>query len=164
MTSRLHHLYLQYGGELQQFFGRRVGRDEAPDLVNQTYLHWLEYPAADAVRNSRAFLFTIAANLARDSLRRRQKRAAFVVESPCPEDHPASAPTPEAAAESSRRFRRFEDALGELPEPCRRAFLLSRFQGMTHTDIATCLGISKKTVERYIARAAEHCASRLEVD
>ena len=52
-------------------------------------------------------------------------------------------------------------ALGELPERCREALLLSRVEGATHLAIARRLGVSPKTVERDIARALRHCVERL---
>lgn len=43
--------------------------------------------------------------------------------------------------------------LEKLPQKCKEAFLLSRFEGMTNDGIADKLNISKVTVENYISLA-----------
>ncbi|MFN0015716.1 MAG: RNA polymerase sigma-70 factor [Saprospiraceae bacterium] len=52
---------------------------------------------------------------------------------------------------------RMEDALhraiGQLPEKCRLVFSLSRFEQMSHREIAEQLGISTKTIENQITKA-----------
>ena len=40
-----------------------------------------------------------------------------------------------------------------LGERCRTVFLLSRYEGKSHQEIAELLGITEKTVENQIARA-----------
>jgi RNA polymerase sigma-70 factor (ECF subfamily) len=44
-------------------------------------------------------------------------------------------------------------AVGELPEGCRKIFILSRKNGMTHSQIADELGISTSTVNNQINTA-----------
>jgi RNA polymerase sigma-70 factor (ECF subfamily) len=59
-------------------------------------------------------------------------------------------------------LERLSVALEQLPEQCRRAFLLNRLDGLTHTQIATQLGVSTKTVQRHIERALRVCVEVLE--
>ncbi|WP_420801237.1 sigma factor-like helix-turn-helix DNA-binding protein [Pseudomonas brassicae] len=47
--------------------------------------------------------------------------------------------------------------LGALGENVRKAFLLSQLDGMTYKAIAQTLGISLMSVNRYIAKAVQHC-------
>jgi RNA polymerase sigma-70 factor (ECF subfamily) len=46
-----------------------------------------------------------------------------------------------------------EKAISELPEKCRNVFLLSRYEGLPHSEISKRLGISNKTVENHITNA-----------
>lgn len=48
------------------------------------------------------------------------------------------------------------DALSELPEKCREVFQLSRFEQLSHKEIAERLDISTKTVENHITKALKH--------
>jgi RNA polymerase sigma-70 factor (ECF subfamily) len=68
----------------------------------------------------------------------------------------------ETRLDSESRFERISAELDELPELCRHALLLNKLDGLTHAEIASRLGLSKKTVQRYILKALEHCADRLD--
>jgi len=46
-----------------------------------------------------------------------------------------------------------ENAIGELPEQCRKVFEMSRYEGLKYRIIAEQLGISVKTVETHISNA-----------
>lgn len=48
-----------------------------------------------------------------------------------------------------------ESAIGSLPEECRRIFLMSRYEDLSHEEIAEKLGISKNTVKVQIYRALQ---------
>jgi RNA polymerase sigma-70 factor (ECF subfamily) len=52
-------------------------------------------------------------------------------------------------------------ALEELPEACRSAFLLVREQRTTHREAARRLGLSKALVTKHVARAEKHLADHL---
>ena len=43
--------------------------------------------------------------------------------------------------------------IGQLPEKCKRVFVKSRMEGLSHQEISKELQISPKTVENHIARA-----------
>src|ERR1700730_15554026 len=56
-------LYQGHATELNGFARRRVGRQEAEDVVQDTYLHLLQRGTAATLEPPRAYLFRIAANL-----------------------------------------------------------------------------------------------------
>lgn len=49
-----------------------------------------------------------------------------------------------------------KNALQELPEKCRKVFLLSRYESLKYQEIADRLGISVKTVETHMGKALKH--------
>lgn len=49
-----------------------------------------------------------------------------------------------------------EQAIDQLPEKCRLVFVLSRFEELSHREIADQLGISEKTVENQISKAIKY--------
>jgi len=70
-----------------------------------------------------------------------------------------SAQTPDKAI-SAQRSLEAEDlksaidvAIDSLPEKCKAIFMLSRFEDLSHKEIATKLGISTKTIENQITKA-----------
>jgi RNA polymerase sigma-70 factor (ECF subfamily) len=71
----------------------------------------------------------------------------------CNAEAPAS---PEAAAGGAMELRRLHASLCELPPLCRDAFLLNRIEDLTHAEIAARLGVSERTIDRYMVKAWEH--------
>jgi DNA-directed RNA polymerase specialized sigma24 family protein len=59
-------LYQAHADELHGFARRHVGRQEAEDVVQDTYLHLLQRGTAASLEQPRPYLFRIAANLAVD--------------------------------------------------------------------------------------------------
>ncbi|MET0635289.1 MAG: sigma-70 family RNA polymerase sigma factor [Chitinophagaceae bacterium] len=58
-------------------------------------------------------------------------------------------------------LRRVNDLIEELPEARRAVFKLSRFDDLSHKEIAEQLSISPKTVENQISRAIRHLKQKI---
>lgn len=149
-------LFLQLRSELLNFLHGRVDRNEAEDIVQEAYLRWQRLDTAN-IENPRAFIFTLALNLVRDRARHlnhvrahRETTAHYHAEASHADD-------PAKRAEGQNQLDRVLSALLELPEIVRHAFLLHRFDGLSHNEIAQRLSISTKTVERHIRHASESC-------
>lgn len=159
--AKLTNLYLLHSGELHAFVRQRVGGDEAADIVQDTYLRVLQYADQSALENPRAYLYRVAANVATDrgvALKARNDRIEHEVDL---DSLVSATPGPEVTLDACQRMRRCLTALDELPAVYRHVFLLHRIDGLTQDEIADTLGIPKRTVERYIAKALEHCLKRL---
>ena len=154
-------LFQEYGRDLFRFVKRRLRSYEAEDVTQEIYLHLLQHPNIDAIENPRAFLYKTASNLVIDRVRRRDVRKTYEYKDPDLDVLPSVSPDPETTAENAIRLQRFRQILAELPPLCRDAFLLNRIDELTHAHIAKQLGISKKSVERYILKAFIHCSKRL---
>jgi RNA polymerase sigma-70 factor (ECF subfamily) len=113
-------------------------------------------------REPRAVLFTTAANLATDIGRRNAVADKHLSNEVPATDTACARPGPEAQVEAADDLEQLQAALRELPPACQQAFLLNRLESMTHLEIATRLGISTKSVQRYIERALRHCLRALD--
>jgi RNA polymerase sigma-70 factor (ECF subfamily) len=126
---------------------RMVGRrDVAEDLMQETLLR--AYRGLDAYQPEgkfRAWLFRIAANQARDWIRR-QKRRPLVTDEP----HAVAEMPPEADAVARERAGRVNQALARLAEPDREILLMRYYGNMTFKEIAQANGEPLGTV---LARA-----------
>jgi RNA polymerase sigma-70 factor (ECF subfamily) len=130
-------LHARYAGPLHGFL-RRMLRDPAlaEDVLQTTFLHVVRgrgrYESGMGVR---PWFFAIAANAARDALRRRKVRA----ERPMSEEHD---PGVEPALPDPALARALGAALGALPVDQREAVLLHKVEGLSFDEIGRALGIS----------------------
>jgi len=111
---------------------------------------------AATLEHPRAYLFRIAANLAVDLARKTKIRSRYAGENVDVDHFAEDTANPEAASEGAIQLRRLQAALSELPPLCRAAFLLNRIDGLTYAEIAERLGLSVRTIDRYMFRAWNH--------
>jgi RNA polymerase sigma factor (sigma-70 family) len=153
-------LYQAHARELRMFARRRLGRQEAEDVVQDAYLHLLQRGTAATLEHPRPYLFRVAANLAVDFARKakvRLRHASEGLDFACNTSPP---PCPEAAVGGVMALRRLEAALAELPGLCREAFLLDQIEELSRAEVAARLGVSVRTIDRYVARALAHLRER----
>lgn len=133
---------------------------DAEDLAQETCTRVLQYRDDPAIADMRMMLFRIANNVLTDHYRRSDRR--------CVNDHvaldaigPLQAPErPQADRVADRdALDRLRRTIARLPRKCQLAFMLSRFDGLPHRQIADRMGISVKMVEKHIARALRACQS-----
>jgi len=151
-------LYAEVWEELVRFLDRKVWDMElAQDLAQEAFVRALR---TDRVPDSpRAWLFTVAANLARDeartAIRRREKLR--LVRSSAEEE----ATGPAEALEAKQRRLRVQQALEALNERERNALLLSE-AGLSYAEIAGATGLAVGAVGTTLSRARRKLASTYE--
>lgn len=155
-------LYESHASELDAFARQRVGVDEARDVVHDAYLRLINYVGETPLENPRAYLYRVTANVANDHGARIKTRAEWTEPDVDPDTLHSTSPGPETAANARNTLQLCLAALAELPDIYRHVFLLHRVDGMAQSDVATALGIPKRTVERYIAKALAHCLERVQ--
>jgi RNA polymerase sigma-70 factor (ECF subfamily) len=134
-------------------------RDEAEDLVQETYLRLMQVDVVETGR-VRALIFKVATNLAYDRFRQRRARGPHGDASML-EDLPAHGPAPERIVALEQGVEIVKRALLELKPRCRHVFLLRTTAELGYDEIAARLGISKRTAEREMQHALEVCQRRL---
>lgn len=137
---------------------RRVGhREDAEDILQDSYLKVLRGGGTDRIDNLPAFLSRSVRNLATDLFRKRGRRRGetglddMAIE---PADPLAD---PERTLAARQDLEKIQAAINRLPKRCRQAFVLHRFHGLSYGEIAVRLGVSRSSVEKYIIRALEAC-------
>lgn len=145
-------------------------RDTAVDLAQETFVKL--YGARKRYKSDGTFstyLFTIAANLARNHARWRSRHPTVSLDA-TNEDGSKSVfetadphQTPEEAAETSEKFRTVHAALLALPHDLREAMTLFVYEGMGYADIAKLTQCSAKAVETRIYRARQILKEKLKI-
>jgi RNA polymerase sigma-70 factor (ECF subfamily) len=130
--------------------------DIAEELAQETYLRFLKHSGELKILDLNAFLFTIAANLARDHLRsvkRKQKYSFIALETELIDSKPNS----EEIITKQCLEKQLQQAINSLPKKTKEVFLLYRADELTYKQIAVQLAISERTVEYHLRQALIHC-------
>jgi RNA polymerase sigma-70 factor (ECF subfamily) len=149
--------FVRHAHELRHYLRTRRGAQDADDLVQDAFLRLLESGRAQEIINPRAWLYRVSANLAADAGDHLRVRAAVHVDGIEPDSLVADQADLLHALHARRQVQHLWTALQGLPEACRHAFLLNRFDGLSQREIAQRLGLSEKTVERHVLRALAAC-------
>lgn len=158
-------LFQQYYGELLRFLTAKLGcREQAADVVQDTFVRVRRLKDLAGVAQPRAFLYKTAVNLSVDLFRRQRIRAERMTQIDTTEDLPSMATRPDDAVEAKERVQLLHAAIAELPPKCRQVFLLHKFMELSHAEISARLGISKNMVEKHVMKAMTHCRRCVEVD
>lgn len=153
-------IYRQERDGLFRYLKSQVGRDLAPDIVQEVFLRASASRQIDRLENPGGFLHRIARNILIDRARRRKCRIATLplleeIDAPCAAEQ-------EQAFEVDDLRTSLERALAELPEKTRRIFTMHRFEQMAYREIQRELDISMSAVEYHIMKALAHIRSSLE--
>lgn len=152
-------LVQRYRQELYHFLARFTGdRNGAEDLFQETFLQ--VHRSANTFDTSRRFkpwLFTIAANKARDYLRRNVRRQAAPLSTTVGQGSyegiafldllEAELPLPAQEAERQEIRQLVRDVVTAMPEHMREVLLLAYFHRFTYQETADLLGVPLGTVK-----------------
>jgi RNA polymerase sigma-70 factor (family 1) len=70
---------------------------------------------------------------------------------------------PEQLLQYTELYQRIEETVRMLPPQCQRVFIMSRFEGKKHREIANELQISPKTIEAHLSRALSQLRQMLQL-
>jgi RNA polymerase sigma-70 factor, ECF subfamily len=143
--------------------------DDANDLAQETFVR--VYRARESYRPEQKFstwLFTIAANLARNQLRWRSRHPNVSLDAE-PENAEqtlgatlsTNTATPHEAAAATERHEVVRAAVQALPEDLREAIVLCEWQELAVAEAATVLQCTPKAVESRLYRARGLLRARL---
>ncbi len=155
-------LFQRDSNDLLQFLTRRVGSQDAPDLLQETFLRVLRRTESEAILEPYAFLHATAVNLAKDHQRRCKTENKHIDFGDLPEDAPTSSPLPGDRLDALQRLRRLHEAMEQLPPRCRQVFVMRRYEELPHREIARRLGISRNMVQQHMRLALKRFHEALE--
>ncbi len=150
-------IYRRHATSVHSFLRRMVGQpDLADDLLQNTFFSVVRARGRYLPGTSlRSWIFTIAANTARDARRRARVRADLVRAHGVDEGSVDPIhPDPPAA-------RALQQALADLPDDQREAVLLHKMQGLGFAEVAEVLGISVGAAKVRAHRGYEKLRARL---
>ena len=134
---------------------------DTDDVVQESFLRLWKARAVQPIRSAKAFLFTVARNIALDSVRRMRGSPISAV----PDLAALSVMDGEAdvsmAVGRSEEVALLADALQALPARCREIILLRKFEHLSQKEVAARLGISEGTVQEQVYRGVRRLEKML---
>ncbi len=152
------------------FLCRMLGNeDDTNDLAQETFVR--VYRARESYRpeqNFRTWLFTIAANLARNQLRWRSRHPNVSLDAgsdstgqTLADTLPAAAANPREASEAAERAAAVRVAVQALPEDMREVIVLCEWEELPILEVAAVLQTTPKAVESRLYRARQILREKL---
>ncbi|TDU71241.1 RNA polymerase sigma-70 factor (ECF subfamily) [Prosthecobacter fusiformis] len=137
----------------------------ACDLAQETFVR--VYKHRHRFRTAQKFstwLFAIATNLARNHARWQKRHPVTLLEPEQVSDLPlpCGQPCPSGHMEQEERAEAVRAAILKLPPEQKETLILSTYEGMTHSEIATIMETSEKVVEMRLYRARKQLKELLQ--
>jgi RNA polymerase sigma-70 factor (ECF subfamily) len=168
--AALNDLMARHATPVFQFLRRMVGNeDDANDLAQETFVR--VFRARTSFRINERFstwLYTIAANLARNHFRSRARHPNVSLETETGDAEqtlgstlPANAPAPSEQALAAERAAAVRAAVSKLPGDLREAIVLCEWEERSLAEAAAILETTPKAVESRLYRARGILRERL---
>jgi len=156
--------YLENLPSLKRFLTRYLkSREGVDDLAQECFVRAFAAEAQHPIDSPKAFLFTVARNLALNEITRRSTAAieslGDLSDLDVLEDRDQVAV--DDVVDSRERVHQLAQAIDRLPPQCAKVFILRIMQGLSHKEIAARLGISVRTVENHVASGLIRCKAFL---
>jgi RNA polymerase sigma factor (sigma-70 family) len=168
--TALNDLMQRHATPVFHFLCRLTGNeDDANDLAQETFVR--VFKSCRSFRTGERFsswLFTIAANLARNHFRWRSRHPNVSLDAKNPETDqplgstlPAESPAPSDSALAAERAAAVRQAVQALPDDLREAIVLCEWEDRSVADAAAILTATPKAVESRLYRARQLLRERL---
>jgi len=153
-------LFRNHSEDLYKFLYYKYGADNNPsDLVQEAFIKLWNNCAKVLPEKARAFLFTVANHQMLNELSKKSTALKHATSKP----RDFTSEDPEFVLREKEFKKKLEQALSELTESQRIAFMLSKVEGKKHREIAEMLGISQKAVEKRIYGAIALLKEKIDI-
>jgi RNA polymerase sigma-70 factor (family 1) len=143
-------VYNDFNREIWRFIYYKCGNQaQADDLVQDAFIKLWKNCAKTPIQKAKSFLYTITNNAFLNEVAHKKVVLKFTQS----KVDKVNNESPEYLLEGKEYQKKIEDAISDLTEGQRVAFLLNRIEGKKYAEIAELLGISVKAVEKRMSLA-----------
>jgi len=143
---------LDYYKELLYYVQRMVGdKDQAKDVIQETYSRAIEVNTRTHINNQRAYLYKMARNIVIDEVNKNKRISKLEYEENShiiPQEQ-----QPEEILINENQEELLMNIIKTLPSRSQQAFILYTIDGLSRKEIALKMGITSNAVEKHITRA-----------
>jgi len=122
---------------------------QADDLVQEAFIKLWQNCSKVSQEKSKSFLYTVANNMFLNEVAHKK----VVLQHAKLKPHRVDNQSPEYLLEEKQYHQKLQNAIANLTEAQRTAFLLNRIEGKKYAEIAEILKISVKAVEKRMSNA-----------
>lgn len=141
-------------------FARSVTRDEntAMDAAQEAFIRLWRNPGSFTGGALRAWLFTVARNVALNEFRGTRRRTARIEKVA----EQAQPPGPYQLSADAEKLKQVREFMATLPEQERSALTLFAAEGLSQIEVANVLGTSEGAIKQAILSARKKLRERFE--
>ncbi|MEZ4875480.1 MAG: sigma-70 family RNA polymerase sigma factor [Flavobacteriaceae bacterium] len=152
-------IYSEWGKPIYNFIFFKCGDDaQANDLVQEAFIKLWQNCEKVAQEKAKSFLYTVANNMFLNEVAHKK----VVLKHAQLQPQRINEQSPEYLLEEKQYSKKLQDAIANLSEAQRTAFLLNRIEGKKYTEIAEILEISVKAVEKRMSQALASLRKEIE--
>ncbi len=143
-------LFAKYGEHLFCFvFSILKSSDDSKEIVQDVFVKvWEKRQTLNEFLSFKSFLFSIAYHQIISGFRKKASEKKYLEE--LVSISSGLALSPDLEIDFEVLTARIDDIVNDMPPQRRGIFIMSRFEGLSHAEIASKLNISVKTVENHI--------------
>ena len=149
-SERFQQLFAEYFEPLRAFVYYQCGDEEmAKDIAQDSFMRLWEKRSKIKIETVKPYLYQTANNLFISKWRHQKVRLRFE----SIQDKNPLTQSPEDIAWDKELRERLEQTISNMQDIHRTAFMMSRQEGLSYSEIATRLNLSEKAVEKRISAA-----------
>lgn len=148
--STFNKVYNDHNREIWRFIYYKCGdQAQADDLVQDAFIKLWQNCAKVSLQKAKSFLYTITNNAFLNEIAHKKVILKHAKQQP----DRVNSQSPQYLLEEKEFHKKLQEAIGNLTEGQRTAFLLNRIEGKKYVEIAELLSISVKAVEKRMSQA-----------
>lgn len=152
-------IYNDYGKAIWNFLYFKCGDSaQADDLVQDAFIKLWQNCKKVTREKAKSFLYTVSNNMFLNQVAHHKVVLQYAQLQPQKVD----TQSPQYLLEEKQYHQRLQNAIANLTEPQRTAFLLNRIEGKKYAEIAEILEISIKAVEKRMSHALASLRKEIE--
>jgi RNA polymerase sigma-70 factor (ECF subfamily) len=156
-SSSISSVFLHYKQRLAHHIRHIVHPQDIDDIVQDTFVKSYEAELKHSIEFPKTYMLRTVRNLALNHVQSWSKLYTDNIEDgDFLNNHLHTRPL-EQEFESKERFLCFCRAVEQLPEQCRKVFILKKVYGLSQQEIASYLKLSESTIEKHIAKGIRRC-------
>lgn len=134
---------------------------DTDDIIQEAYARLASHKAIDEIRSPRNYFRQIAKSIVLAHIRHSKIVFIRAIDNLESLDVDSGEPDPEQQVSDRQQLQLLADAVQQLPEASRKAFMLRVIEGLSHREIGERLGLSDNAVQKSIAKSLALLVTRL---